>query len=117
MASDQTSRFTPRRRFSHAALVCFSIAGISFIACALGFFINQALTGSLAISGTAAVGLIALAMGLLNLGHDTDLVEVIVRTKSDTHERVDPPAGERVSVTDSPAEPHGVSERHPTHSS
>lgn len=99
MAPDQSSRPTPRRRVSHAALVCFAIAAISFVASALGFFVNQALTGSLAISGTAAVGLIYLAMGLLNLGHEADVVEVIVSTSADA--RIEKPVPERRSGTNS----------------
>jgi len=86
-------------------MVCFAIAAISFVASALGFFVNQALTGSLAISGTAAVGLIYLAMGLLNLGHETDLVEVIVSTKPEV--RAEKPAPERRPATNPPSGPEG----------
>src|SRR5690349_22696762 len=111
MVPDPISQPSPRRRISHAALVCFSIAAISFVASALGFFVNQALTGSLAISGTAAVGLIYLAMGLLNLGHETDFVEVIVRTKLDSRERVDPPEVERRHVADDSEDPRGLLDR------
>lgn len=63
----------PRRRLSQAAMVCFSISGIAFVACAMGLFVNHYLTGSLAIGGTAAVGLIYLAMGVMNLGFETDV--------------------------------------------
>lgn len=56
-----------RRRIGQASVVCFAIAGIAFVACAMGLFVNHFLTGSLAIGGTAAVGLIYVAMGLLNL--------------------------------------------------
>lgn len=69
-----------QRRLSHAAIVCFSASVIAFFACAMGLLVNHALTGSLAISGTAAVGLIYLAMGLLNISQgEVSQFEVVVR--------------------------------------
>lgn len=68
------------RRLSHAAIVCFSASAIAFFACAMGLLVNHALTGSLAISGTAAVGLIYLAMGLMNISQgEVSHIEVVVR--------------------------------------
>jgi hypothetical protein len=78
----------PQRCVGQAALVCFSIAALSFVACALGLLVHQALTGSLAISGSAAIGLIFLAMGLLNLGYEADLVEVVVNTSPEKDDRI-----------------------------
>jgi len=60
------------RRIRHVAIVCFSVSGIAFVACGLGLLVSHALTGSLVITGTAAVGLIYLAMGLMNLGFEPE---------------------------------------------
>lgn len=61
---------------NHASVVCFAVSAVAFAACGMGLFVNHVLTGSLAISGTAAVGLIYLAMGLLNLGHEMEFSSV-----------------------------------------
>lgn len=67
------------RRIRHVAIVCFSVSGIAFVACGLGLLVSHALTGSLVISGTAAVGLIYLAMGLMNLGFEPETDELVER--------------------------------------
>jgi len=72
------------RRIGQPALVCFAVSGIALAACALGLFVNHFLTGALAISGTAAIGLIYLALGLMNLGHDADTVRVRIREPHQT---------------------------------
>jgi hypothetical protein len=49
---------------------CFSISGMAFFACGLGLAVNQYLTGILAVAGTAAIGLVYLAIGVFNLQSD-----------------------------------------------
>lgn len=77
------------RRISHAAIVCFAVSAIAFAACGMGLFVNHMLTGSLAISGTAAVGLIYLAMGLMNLGLEVETKTVELNANSDAADRQD----------------------------
>jgi hypothetical protein len=79
MPRNRTPVTPAKRRISHAAIVCFSVSSIAFVACGMGLIVNHAFTGTLAISGTAAVGLVYLAMGLMNLGYDPDdeVTEVI----------------------------------------
>ena len=65
------------RRIRHVAIVCFSVSGIAFVACGLGLLVSHAFTGSLVIAGTAAVGLIYLAMGLMNLGFEPESDDLV----------------------------------------
>lgn len=82
MSRSEQSHPPNGRRISHAAIVCFSVSAIAFVACAMGLFVNHMLTGSLAISGTAAVGLIYLAIGLMNLGVEREVTVKISATHS-----------------------------------
>lgn len=67
------ARSASQRRISRASIVCFSVSTIAFATFGLGLFINHSVaTASLAINNLAAVGLIYLALGLLNLGSAGD---------------------------------------------
>lgn len=69
----------PPRRINQAAIACFTVSAIALVACGMGLFVNHMLTGTLAVGGTAAVALIYLAMGLMNLdyGQDTPHIRTI----------------------------------------
>ena len=62
--------------------ISFTVAGCAFSAAAIGYLINQWMSGWMAVGGMAGVGLFCLALGLLNLNsnalifeEDAELVE------------------------------------------
>lgn len=78
-----------------AARTGFACSGAAFLACGLEMVVDHALLDSLMVSATAAIGLLALALGLLTSGWyaPSAIINVVVTTaRSDS-----PTSGENPS--------------------
>jgi hypothetical protein len=60
--------FSPKQFvLPHTGKMCFGVAAGAFLTAALGFVVNQFLVGWLATGGMIAIGLLYVAMGLLQI--------------------------------------------------
>jgi hypothetical protein len=91
---NRTQRATERGNLL-AARTGFICSGAAFLACGLEVGVNHALLDSLLVSATAAIGLLALALGLLTSGWHSPsaTINVVVTTAtSDAPPTAEPPS-------------------------